>query len=96
MLSQKELARRANRTKASMATEKQILLDFHDKSEFVYGIYRLKTKVIAIFSKDSLLNSLNKEGGYIALDRTCLYATQGGQINDTGMIIGTNFKARVI
>lgn len=95
MISQKELARKAGRTKSSMATEKQILLDFHEKSEFVYGIYRLKTKVIAIFAKDSRLQNID-DGGYIALERTCLYATQGGQVNDTGMIIGNHFKARVV
>ncbi len=95
MNSQKELARKSSRTKSSMATQKQVLLDFKDKSTFVYGIYRLKTKILAIFSKDTLLPKLNHDG-YIALERTCLYATSGGQVSDTGMIIGKNFKARVI
>lgn len=92
---QKELAKKASRTKADMASQKQVLLDFTEKSEFAYRIYRLKTEVLAIFAKDQLLNSLDHDG-YIALNRTCLYATQGGQINDTGMIIGKNFKARVV
>ena len=95
MNSQKELAKKASRTKANMASQKQVLLDFTEKSEFTYSIYRLKTKVLAIFAKDGLLKSLDHDG-YIALERTCLYATQGGQINDTGMIIGKNFKARVV
>ncbi len=95
MNSQKELAKKASRTKADMASQKQVLLDFTEKSEFAYRIYRLKTKVLAIFAKDRLLNNLDHDG-YIALDRTCLYATQGGQVNDTGMIVGKNFKARVI
>lgn len=95
MQSQKELSQKASITKAKMASQKKVLLDFTEKSEFAYGIYRLKTQVLAIFSKDSLLDSLEHDG-YIALKRTCLYATQGGQVNDTGMIIGKNFKARVI
>lgn len=95
MESQKKLAREANKTKASMASQKQVLLDFKEKSEFNYGIYRLKTDVLAIFSKDKLEDELTHDG-YIALKRTCLYATSGGQVNDTGMIIGKNFKARVV
>mgnify|MGYP004614857005 FL=1 len=95
MLSQKELAKKASRTKSAMASQKQVLLDFTEKSTFTYGIYRLKTNVLAIFTKDSLIPTLDHDG-YIALKRTCLYATAGGQVNDTGMIIGKNFKARVI
>ena len=42
-------------------------------------------------------NSLNKASmAYIALKRTCLYAESGGQVSDTGMIIGKGFKARVV
>lgn len=78
-----------------MATQKKVLLDFHDKSEFVYGIYRLKSNVQAIFSKESLQQSL-KHDGYISIERTCFYAESGGQVGDTGMIIGKNFKARVV
>ena len=33
---------------------------------------------------------------YIAVERTCFYAESGGQVSDTGMIIGKNFKARVV
>jgi len=95
MQSQKELSQKSSITKTKMASQKKVLLDFVANSEFAYGIYRLKTQVLAIFSKDNLLESLDHDG-YIALRRTCLYATQGGQINDTGMIIGKNFKARVI
>lgn len=95
MITQRELAKKANRTKSSMASQKKVLLDFTEKSTFTYGIYRLKTNILAIFSKDSLVSELDHDG-YIALKRTCFYATQGGQINDTGMIIGEKFKARVV
>ena len=89
------LAKKAGRTKSSMASQKKVLLDFTEKSDFNYGIYRLKTNVIAIFSKDSLEKETKKDS-YIALKRTCLYATGGGQVSDTGMIIGKGFKARVV
>lgn len=92
---QKEMAKKNTKNKASMASQKKVLLDFKDESQFVYGIYRLKTNVLAIFSKDEMVNSSDHDC-YIALDRTCFYAESGGQVSDTGMIVGKNFKARVL
>lgn len=95
MAMQKELSQKNAKTKSSMASNKQVLLDFTKESSFVYGLYRVKSNVIGIFSKEKLEKSLTKEG-YIALKRTCFYAEGGGQVSDTGMIVGKNFKARVL
>ena len=95
MEEQKELARKNQVSKTKMASQKEYLLNFKDQSTFVYGIYRLKTKVIALFKDEERVNELTKEG-LIALDRTCFYAESGGQVSDTGMIIGDTFKARVL
>jgi len=95
MTMQKELAKKNAKNVSSMASQKKVLLDFHDKSEFAYGIYRLKSKVIAIFSKDEIVNTIDHDT-YLAVQRTCFYAESGGQVSDTGMIIGDNFKARVV
>lgn len=92
---QKELAKKNAKNVSSMASQKKVLLDFHEKSDFAYGIYRLKSNVIAIFSKDSMVSSIDHDT-YIATRRTCFYAESGGQVSDTGMIVGKNFKARVI
>ena len=92
---QRQLAKKNAKTKTAMASQKKVLLDFTKESTFVYGIYRLKSNVLAIFSKDNLEKSLDHDG-YIALKRTCFYAESGGQVSDTGMIIGKNFKARVV
>ena len=92
---QKELAKKNAKNKAKMASQKKVLLDFTDPSEFVYGIYRLKSTVSAIFAKDEQLQESNHDT-YIALKRTCFYAESGGQVSDTGMIVGKNFKARVV
>ena len=95
MNAQKELAKKNAKTTASMASQKKVLLDFKDESEFVYGIYRLRSSVLAIFSQDKQVESIDHDT-YIATKRTCFYAESGGQVSDTGMIIGDNFKARVI
>jgi alanyl-tRNA synthetase len=95
MEAQKNLAKKNAKNKTSMASQKKVLLDFKDKSDFAYGIYRLRSNVLAIFSKDEMVNTINHDT-YIAVNRTCFYAESGGQVSDTGMIIGKNFKARVV
>lgn len=92
---QKELAKKNAKNKSAMASQKKVLLDFKEESQFVYGIYRLKTNVLAIFSKDSIVDRVDHDC-YIALKRTCCYAESGGQVSDTGMVIGKNFKARLL
>lgn len=92
---QKELAKKNAKNKSAMASQKKVLLDFKEDSQFVYGIYRLKTNVLAIFSKDTIVDRIDHDC-YIALKRTCCYAESGGQVSDTGMIIGKNFKARLL
>ncbi len=92
---QRSIARQNSKTKTQMASQKKVLLDFVEPSEFVYGIYRMKTNVLAIVSKDKLEEKLD-HSGYIILKRTCFYAEAGGQVSDTGMIVGKNFKARVL
>ena len=95
MEAQKELSKANAKNVSSMASQKKVLLDFTEPSEFAYGIYRLKSKIIAIFSKDEMVDKIDHDT-YIALKRTCFYAESGGQVSDTGMIIGDNFKARVV
>ena len=80
---QKSLAKKGAKTKTAMASQKKVLLDFTKESKFVYGIYRIKSNILAIFSKDNLEKKLDHDG-YIALKRTCFYAEAGGQVSDTG------------
>ena len=95
MEAQKQLAKKNAKNKSSMASQKKMLLDFTDKSDFAYGIYRNKSNIIAIFNEEEQIDE-TEEDAYVAVARTCFYAEQGGQVSDTGMIIGSNFKARVI
>lgn len=92
---QRETARNNSKTKTAMASQKKVLLEFTKPSEFVYGIYRMKSNVLAIVSKEKIEKKLEHDG-YIILKRTCFYAESGGQVSDTGMIVGKNFKARVL
>lgn len=92
---QKEQSQKNAKMHSSMTSKRQIFLDFTKDSTFVYGLYRLRSSVIGLFSESSQEKSVEKEG-YIALKRTCFYAESGGQVSDTGMIIGKNFKARVL
>lgn len=95
MQAQRDLSKNNAKNKASMASQKKALLDFKDESIFSYGIYRLKSNVIAIFSGDEIIPS-SAHDCYVAFDRTCFYAEAGGQVSDTGMIVSKNFKARVL
>ena len=95
MNAQKELAKKNAKNVNSMASQKKVLLDFKTPSEFAYGIYRIKSKITAIFSKDELVDSIDHDT-YIAVERTCFYAESGGQVADTGMVIGDNFKGHVV
>lgn len=95
MNSQKMTSKEGAKNKSSMASQNEVLLNYTNDSQFVYGLYRLKSNVDAIFSKDGIIQSCNHDT-YIALKRTIFYAESGGQVCDTGMLIGKNFKARVI
>lgn len=95
MESQKAASKEGAKTKTSMASQNEVLLNYKNDSQFVYGLYRLKSNVDAIFSKDGIVDKCDHDT-YIALKRTIFYAESGGQVADTGMLIGKNFKARVV
>ena len=92
---QKEMAKASTKNISAMASQHKVLLDFKKESTFVYNLYRLKTKVIGLIANEKEVDELSKEG-LVVLERTCFYAEQGGQVADTGMLIGDNFKARVL
>ena len=95
MEEQKKLAKSSRKQEANMNSQNEELLNFKEKSEFVYGKDTEKGKVIGILEKDKFVDSIKKTG-YIILDKTCFYAESGGQVADTGMITSSNFKARVL
>ena len=95
MAKQKELSKSNVHHENAMNTQNELLLKFMDKSEFIYDKYRMKANIIALISDEKKVDKITKEG-YLILDKTCFYATGGGQVNDTGLISGDAFKARVL
>lgn len=95
MEEQKNLAKQNRKQEANMNIQNEELLNFKEKSEFIYNSYSEKGKVIGLFDGEKFVDEIKKDG-YIILDRTCFYAESGGQVSDTGMIISNNFKARVL
>ncbi len=73
---QKSRARGARNVDASMAKQKEEFINFKESSVFDYELNEVEATVIKIFN----------EG--IVLDKTCFYATSGGQHNDIGTIDG--------
>ena len=95
MEEQKKLAKQNRKQDTTMNAQSEALLNFKNISEFIYNTYTTTGKVIGLFNNDEKVESIKKEG-YIILDKTCFYGEAGGQVGDTGMIIGNSFKARVI
>ena len=95
MKKQKELSKNNQKISESFKNQNELLLNFKDESVFIYEVYELTGKIIAIIKNDEFLDEI-KSDGYIVLDKTCFYSESGGEISDTGMLIGDNFKARVL
>lgn len=95
MEKQKELAKSSQKTDSVMHSQNEELMKFDKESKFIYDVYEVKSNVIALFDGTSFVKEIDKEG-YVICKKTCFYAEAGGQISDTGMIIGKDFKARVL
>ena len=95
MEEQKKTAKNARQQESMMTSQNESLMKFTKKSEFLYNESVTKGTVIGLFNDKKEVSSL-KTKGYVILDKTCFYAESGGQVSDTGMLIGKDFKARVL
>ena len=91
----KKLARSSRKNDSSMNLQQEDLLELKEASRFLYQQDKCKGKVIFLFDGEKKQQELSKDG-YVVFDQTCFYAESGGQVADTGMIVGKHFKARVL
>jgi len=95
MAAQIKRAKDARGNEQSMHGQSADLMDFEKTSEFTgYTDRECDGTVIGLFKDGVLVDELSDSGDVI-LDRTCFYAESGGQCADTGVLIGTDFSAKV-
>ena len=96
MARQKEMARNARGDEESMTSQSLDLLNLDTAFEFT-GYTNLKDngKVVGLFVGGKKVDEISTEGE-VVLDKTCFYATSGGQIYDTGIIFNDNITAKVV
>jgi len=95
MQKQKELSKTNQKQQESFKSQNELLLNYNEPSEFIYEVYELDGRVISLIKDDEFQNEIN-DYGLVVLDKTCFYAESGGQISDTGKLIGDNFEAEVL
>ena len=95
MEEQKKLSKDSYRQETTMNIQNEELLNFHANSEFIYDDCELDCKVIGLLKDGSFTDVLDSDG-YVVLDKTCFYATSGGQMFDKGAMKSGNFKAKVV
>ncbi|MGN0710680.1 MAG: alanine--tRNA ligase, partial [Anaerovoracaceae bacterium] len=98
MLHQKETARAARKSTDEVAWEEAIEFDFDEKTQFT-GYEKLSDEgtVVGMFRDRVILTSAKAgEQVRVMFDQTPFYAESGGQIYDSGMVIGDNLKAEVL
>ena len=78
----------SNGQKSAIAMEQQnaALLDLKVPSEFLYDTFEMNSKVVALFDDSFKPVETLENSGWVVFDKTCFYATSGGQLHDFGWI----------
>ena len=95
MLEAKNLAKSNRKVDANMNIQNEALLNFDLPSEFLYDTYEMQSKVIGLFKDGESVDYLDSDG-YVIFDKTCVYATSGGQVADLAAMKNDSFKAKII
>ena len=98
MEAQRKRAREARVGTVDSGWKKDSELSIDVETEFKgYELFSTDSIVRDILKDNSRVESLEKdEKGIILLDQTPFYGEGGGQIGDTGYLVGENFKVKVI
>lgn len=91
---QKERARNSRKDIQSMRKQSKDLLEFADKSEFIYDNIDINSSVIGLFKDGVSVNEISDEGDVI-IEKTTFYAESGGQVADSGIIFNNECRANV-
>lgn len=91
----KELARSSRDNKSSFASQSKDLIEFKEKSTFIYEDKIVKSEIIGIFKDGKKIKSLDDEGD-IVFETTNFYAEMGGEVADVGTIKNDNCEAQVV
>ena len=95
MTEAKKLAKDSRKSETNMNSQNEALLNFEKKSEFLYDTYEMQSRVIGLFKDNESVDYIDSDG-YVIFDKTCVYATSGGQVADLAAMKNENFKAKII
>lgn len=77
---------KSRQNEIAMSTQNGELLNLDTPFKFRYDLVSMEAKVVKLFDDNfNVVEELNGDG-WIVLDNSCLYATSGGQLHDTGLI----------
>ena len=95
MLEAKNLAKNSRKVDSSMNIQNEALLNFDLPSTFVYDTYEMQSKIIGLFKDGESVDYIDSDG-YVIFDKTCVYATSGGQVADLAAMKNDSFKAKIV